>query len=42
MHELTSRFVSAFNRIEKRLEAIVGPKDHLPFAQLKAIGSALS
>ena len=40
MHALTSRFVSAFNRIEKRLEAIVGPKDYLPFAQLvdKAAG----
>ncbi len=40
MHELTSRFVSAFNRIEKRLEAIVGPKDYLPFTQLvdKAAG----
>jgi hypothetical protein len=25
MHALTSRFVSAFNRIEKRLEAIIGP-----------------
>jgi CBS domain-containing protein len=34
MHELTSRFVSAFNRIEKRLEIMVGPKDYLPFAQL--------
>jgi predicted transcriptional regulator len=40
MHALTSRFVSAFNRIEKRLEAIVGPKVYLPFAQLvdKAAG----
>jgi predicted transcriptional regulator len=40
MHALASRFVSAFNRIEKRLEAIVGPKDYLPFAQLvdKAAG----
>lgn len=40
MHALTSRFVSAFNRIEKRLEAIVGPQDYLPFTQLvdKAAG----
>ena len=40
MHELTSHFISAFNRIEKRLEAIVAPKDYLPFAQLveKAAG----
>jgi CBS domain-containing protein len=40
MHELTSRFVSAYNQIEKRLEAIVGPKDYLPFVQLvdKAAG----
>jgi CBS domain-containing protein len=40
MHALTSRFVSAFNRIEKRLMAIVGLKDYLPFAQLvdKAAG----
>jgi predicted transcriptional regulator len=34
MHALTSRFISAFNRIEKRLEGIVGPKDYLPFTQL--------
>jgi predicted transcriptional regulator len=34
MHELTSRFVSAYNRIQKRLEAIVGPADYLPFARL--------
>lgn len=34
MHELTSRFVSAYNLIEKRLEAIVALKDYLPFAQL--------
>jgi hypothetical protein len=32
MHALTSRFISAFNHIEKRLESIVGPKDYLPFA----------
>src|SRR5262245_29114152 len=40
MHALTSRLISAFNRIEKRLEAIVGSKDYLPFAQLvdKAAG----
>src|SRR5438477_2833094 len=40
MHALTSRFISAFNTIEKRLEAIVGPKDYLPLAQLvdKAAG----
>jgi CBS domain-containing protein len=34
MHELTSRFVSAFNRIEKRLGALVGLGDYLPFTQL--------
>jgi predicted transcriptional regulator len=34
MHELTSRFVSAFNRIEKRLKGIVNPKVYVPFAQL--------
>jgi predicted transcriptional regulator len=40
MHDLTSRFISAFNRIEKYLEAVVRPKDYLPFAQLvdKAAG----
>jgi predicted transcriptional regulator len=40
MNALTSRFISAFNHIEKRLEAIVTPKDYLPFAQLvdKAAG----
>ena len=34
MRALTSLFLSAFNRIEKRLEAIVAPKGYLPFAQL--------
>jgi predicted transcriptional regulator len=40
MHELTSRFVSAYNRIQKRLENIVGCKDYIPFAELveKAAG----
>jgi predicted transcriptional regulator len=40
MHPLTSRFVSAFNQVEKRLEEIVASKDYLPFAQLveKAAG----
>jgi len=27
MHELTSRFISAFNRIEKRLEAMVATQN---------------